>query len=173
MAEGRMDDDADNFTHAFCREISRQRKAGEAEDGFQYVLTSRILYAICSQWQLYIALMDLWSAGMETTATTMEWALLYMATHPDVQQKVAHEIDTAIGDRRVTVADRLRMPYTAATITEVQRCANIIPIWLQHATQSDVTIGGYLIPKGNNEDWKLTRCCRNNRATAAVGRALE
>lgn len=30
-------------------------------------------------------ILDLFIAGTETTATTLQWALLLMATHPDIQ----------------------------------------------------------------------------------------
>ena len=42
-------------------------------------------------------LYDLFLAGSETTATTLKWALLYMARYPSVQKKVQQEMDTAIG----------------------------------------------------------------------------
>lgn len=33
-----------------------------------------------------------------------------------------------------TMADRARLLYTCATITEIQRCANIAPINIKHRT---------------------------------------
>ena len=113
-----------------------------------------------------MAVSDLWGAGVETTTTTLEWAILYMATLPDVQNKVSWstqtartpcaiqaraEIDSVLAGRRVTMADKLHLPYTAATLLEVQRCGNIVPINLQHATKQDVTIAGRFIPAGSRE----------------------
>jgi cytochrome P450 family 2 subfamily K len=49
------------------------------------------------------------------------------------------------------MADKLHLPYTAATLLEVQRCGNIVPINLQHATKHDVTIAGRHIPAGSRE----------------------
>jgi len=89
---------------------------------------------------------DLWLAGMETTATTLKWALCLMLNYPDVQTKVRSEIHNVLGNTDVTMADRQRLPYTAATVTEIQRCANILPINLMHTTTQDVTIAGYRIP---------------------------
>lgn len=60
------------------------------------------------------------------------------------------EIDTVLAGRRVSMADKLRLPYTAATVLEVQRCGNIVPINLQHATKHDVTIAGRHIPAGKS-----------------------
>lgn len=59
-------------------------------------LVEYIDLALCSDWQLYCCLGDLWSAGMETTTTTMEWALLYMCLHRDEQSKVPSRPCTAV-----------------------------------------------------------------------------
>ena len=37
-------------------------------------------------------------------------------------------------DSEVTMADRQRLPYTCATLAEVQRCASIVPINILHET---------------------------------------
>ncbi|XP_040263277.1 cytochrome P450 2D14-like [Bufo bufo] len=92
---------------------------------------------------------DLFSAGTETTSTTLRWALLYMILYPDVQSKVQEEIDQVIGrERKPTMGDALQMPYTYAVIHEVQRCGDIAPLALPHMTYRDMEIEGYLIPKG-------------------------
>ena len=57
--------------------------------------------------------MDLFSAGSETTATTLAWAVNYMVLHPEVQEKVQQEIDTVLGDRAPGLEDRSR--YTHQT----------------------------------------------------------
>ena len=36
---------------------------------------------------LIICILDLFSAGTETSATTMRWALIYMAKNPEIQGK--------------------------------------------------------------------------------------
>lgn len=52
--------------------------------------------------------MDLFSAGSETTATTLAWAVNYMVLHPEVQEKVQQEIDAVLGDRAPGLEDRAR-----------------------------------------------------------------
>ncbi|XP_069823405.1 cytochrome P450 2D14-like [Dendropsophus ebraccatus] len=92
---------------------------------------------------------DLFTAGSETTSTTLRWGLLYMILYPDVQSKVQEEIDQVIGrERKPTMGDVLQMPYTNAVIHEVQRCGDIIPLALPHMTYRDMEIKGYNIPKG-------------------------
>ena len=53
-----------------------------------------------------------------------------------------------VGDRRVTMKDKSDMPFVSATVTEVQRCGNIIPMNLMHSTSRPIEIAGYPIPKG-------------------------
>ncbi|KAM4022751.1 cytochrome P450 2D15-like [Anomaloglossus baeobatrachus] len=92
---------------------------------------------------------DLFSAGSETTSTTLRWALMFMLLYPDVQSKVQEEIDRVIGrDRKPTMEDVLQMPYTNAVIHEVQRCGDIVPLSMPHMTYRDMEIKGFLIPKG-------------------------
>ncbi|KAG2461425.1 CP2J2 protein, partial [Polypterus senegalus] len=91
---------------------------------------------------------DLFVAGGETTATTLRWALLFMAQNPHIQEKVQAEIDSVLGQTRLpSMEDKINLPYTEAVVHEVQRKADIVPVNLLKMTTEDMTIGGYLIPK--------------------------
>lgn len=98
---------------------------------------------------LIVCVLDLFVAGSETTSTTLRWAFLYMAKYPEIQEKVQAEIDSVIGQsRQPTMQDRANLPYTDAVIHEIQRMGNIVPLSLPHATNREVQLGGYTIPKG-------------------------
>ncbi|XP_064372336.1 cytochrome P450 2J2-like [Dromaius novaehollandiae] len=93
--------------------------------------------------------LDLFFAGTETTSTTIRWALLYMATYPEIQARVQAEIDVVVGQsRQPALEDRASMPYTNAVIHEVQRISNIIPFNVPRMASRDVMLGGFLLPKG-------------------------
>ncbi|KAM6262222.1 cytochrome P450 2J2-like [Porphyrio hochstetteri] len=93
--------------------------------------------------------LDLLFAGTETTSTTIRWALIYMAIHPEIQARVQAEIDAVIGQaRRPALEDRSNMPYTNAVIHEVQRKSNIIPFNVPRLTVKDTVLDGFHIPKG-------------------------
>ncbi len=84
---------------------------------------------------------------METTTTTLRWAVVYLIANPDVQLKIQTEIDSIVGhDRSVTMSDKSAMPYTSAAIIELQRLANILPFNLLHKTLADTQIFDKPIP---------------------------
>ncbi|XP_004380037.1 cytochrome P450 2D17-like isoform X3 [Trichechus manatus latirostris] len=92
---------------------------------------------------------DLFSAGMVTTSTTLDWALLLMLLHPDVQRRVQQEIDEVIGQvRPPEMEDQARMPFTTAVVHEVQRFGDVVPLNLPHMTSRDTEVHGFHIPKG-------------------------
>ena len=53
---------------------------------------------------------DLFDAGSSTTTATLEWAFLYILTHPEVQVKLQKELDSVTGTTRPPcLADRPRL----------------------------------------------------------------
>ncbi|XP_038058681.1 cytochrome P450 2J6-like [Patiria miniata] len=92
---------------------------------------------------------NLFGAGTETTGTTLQWALLYMAVYPEIQQRVQAEIDAVVGRNRLPrMADKPELNFTRAVIWEVQRMTIIAPLGVAHAAASDTQFHGFVIPKG-------------------------
>ncbi|KAL1777341.1 cytochrome P450 2J3 isoform X1 [Sigmodon hispidus] len=116
---------------------------------------------------LICSTLDLFFAGTETTSTTLRWALLYMALYPEVQEKVQAEIDRVIGQKRQpSLADREAMPYTNATIHEVQRMGNIVPLNVPREVAMDTTLDGFHLPKGTMILTNLTALHRDPKEWA-------
>ncbi|XP_056419492.1 uncharacterized protein LOC130360961 [Hyla sarda] len=97
---------------------------------------------------LTVVVRSLFSAGMETTSTTLRWGLLLMIKYPKIQEKVQEEISRVVGSAQPMYSHRGQMPYTNAVIHEIQRFSDILPLNLGHETAKDVTFKGYFIPKG-------------------------
>ncbi|XP_053565538.1 cytochrome P450 2K6 [Bombina bombina] len=91
---------------------------------------------------------SLFAAGMDTTSTTLRWALLLMVKYRDIQEKVQEEIARVVGAAQPHYSHRREMPFTYAVIHEVQRFADILPTGVLHETAKDVNFRGYFIPKG-------------------------
>ncbi|XP_069129052.1 cytochrome P450 18a1-like [Argopecten irradians] len=99
--------------------------------------------------QLMNSIADLFLAGMETTTTTLAWAILFFMHNPDVQERCYEEVRRVIGEGRFpSLSDRPDLPYIEATITEILRRGDIAPLGVAHATSEDVIFKGHLIPKG-------------------------
>ncbi|XP_072043468.1 cytochrome P450 2U1-like [Amphiura filiformis] len=91
---------------------------------------------------------DLFGAGTDTTITTLHWTIAIMAEYPDIQKKVAIEIEEVIGhDRLPSLEDRGRLPYAEATMMEVLRFSSIVRLGVPHATTCDVMLDNFQIPK--------------------------
>ncbi|XP_042557826.1 cytochrome P450 2U1 [Dipodomys spectabilis] len=98
---------------------------------------------------LFYIISDLFFAGTDTTTNSLLWCLLYMSLNPDVQEKVHEEIERVIGsDRAPSLTDKTHMPYTEATIMEVQRLTVVVPLAIPHMTSEKTVLQGYTIPKG-------------------------
>lgn len=90
------------------------------------------------------------AAGIETVRTTLSWAMLILATHQNVQQRVFLEVSHVCGTGKVNWAKRGEMGFTQATIFEIERWKTISPLNLMRQTTADTTLGGFAIAKGTH-----------------------
>jgi cytochrome P450 len=108
----------------------------------------------------------------------LSWAIVYLLENPAVYDKVQEEVDHVVGDGAYpTLEDKGNLPakklnfskilnfkmdseddcwtlsdrlaYTQATILEVQRLANLVPV-AGRRTMEEVTLNGYTLPAGIN-----------------------
>uniref|UniRef100_A0A8C4U079 Cytochrome P450 n=1 Tax=Falco tinnunculus TaxID=100819 RepID=A0A8C4U079_FALTI len=106
-------------------------------------------HTMFSNRNLLFSTLDLFTAGTETTSTTVRWGLLLMMKYPEIQRKIQEEMNHVIEPGELPkLEDRKKMPYTDAVIHEIQRFANIVPMGVSRSTPRDVNFQGYVIPKG-------------------------
>ncbi|XP_076150896.1 cytochrome P450 2U1 isoform X1 [Alosa pseudoharengus] len=116
--------------------LAQQTAAGPTENTF-------------SEDYLFYIIGDLFIAGTDTTTNSMLWMLLYMCLYPDIQEKVHEEIDAVIGrDKFPSLTDKGCLPFTEATIMEVQRMTVVVPLAIPHMASQTTVFRGYTIPKG-------------------------
>ncbi|XP_062987872.1 cytochrome P450 2C39-like [Elgaria multicarinata webbii] len=92
---------------------------------------------------------DLFIAGTDTAATTMQWALLLLTNHPDVQDKAYKEIEDVLSSSSsICYQDKKKLPYVNAVIHEIQRSKYVLFFGIPRQSTKDVKINGLTIPKG-------------------------
>ncbi|XXG81726.1 hypothetical protein AAC387_Pa09g2298 [Persea americana] len=87
-------------------------------------------------------------AGIETTLWSMEWAIVELVNHPNVQSKLQDEISNILEGNPLTESDLDRLPYLQAVVKETLRLHTPIPLLLPHMNLEDAELNGYTIPKG-------------------------
>ncbi|GMT22772.1 hypothetical protein PFISCL1PPCAC_14069, partial [Pristionchus fissidentatus] len=123
------DGEPSNFVHAYKQRMSKNE-----------YLDHDNLIATCA---------DFFSAGQETTTTTLRWATLFLAKNQQAQDKLRDEIHSVVGKERLPeLADKPKMLYAQATMLEVQRLANILRLNVFRKTHKQTTLGGHSIPVG-------------------------
>uniref|UniRef100_UPI00398E676D cytochrome P450 2U1 n=1 Tax=Pristiophorus japonicus TaxID=55135 RepID=UPI00398E676D len=125
-------DFVDFYLKEVDREIQRNQNTSFSEDYLFYIIG------------------DLFVAGTDTTSNTVLWAILFMAAYPEVQESVHREISAVVGESRPpSIKDKLHMPFTVATIMEIQRMTTVVPLAIPHMASETVDFKNYTIPKGS------------------------
>ena len=90
---------------------------------------------------------QLFFAGNETTANSMQWTLCLLANRPHVQDKLHAAICDVIGEDGAYETTSV-IPYLDAVVWEVQRFCSVVPIAFPHtvSTKDKVTLAGHVVP---------------------------
>ncbi|XP_071944058.1 cytochrome P450 2U1-like [Antedon mediterranea] len=125
-----------DFIDEFLKAKSELENADENTDAFDNESAEQIV-------------LELFIAGTETTASTLKWAILYLALNRDIQAKVYDEIESVCGQTNPpTLKDRPKLVYTEAVMMEVTRIRPVAPLGVPHAVLHDTYYEGHFIPKG-------------------------
>ncbi len=137
------------FDMLIQRIIDERRKSGEDKGD----LLSMLLQArdddgqSMSDEQLLDEVRTLILAGHETTASTLTFAMYLLAAHPDVKERLQHELDTVLEGRAPTLADLPKLTYTDQIIKETLRLYPAAP-GVTRAPIAPTEVGGAMIPAG-------------------------
>ena len=101
-----------------------------------------------SEDHLVNTIQDVFTAGYETTAHALAFALGYLVQYPDCQMDIQKQLDDVVGRHRMPrLEDRPRLPLIHATIMESLRLGNVVPQALPHRAVEDTFLCGYHVPK--------------------------
>ncbi|MFJ8589461.1 cytochrome P450 [Streptomyces sp. NPDC093595] len=86
-------------------------------------------------------------AALETTSTTLSWAVFEATVRPEVQERLRKEADAVLGDGPVGY-DRLHdLAYTRRVLHETLRLRS--PMLFTRRTRHDVVLAGVAVPAGS------------------------
>jgi cytochrome P450 len=97
--------------------------------------------------QVMTECLTLFGAGYETTAAALCWVWYLLCQHPELYQKVQHEVDSVLGGRTPSYDDLEHLPYCLQVLKEALRLYPPAYATCRRALDS-IEIDGYLIPKG-------------------------
>lgn len=93
--------------------------------------------------------LSIFAGGADTTVSSIRTFFLAMMLHPEVQEKAREELDRVTGGTRLPVAaDKQKVPYTSALVSEVLRWVPVAAMALPHTSKKNQIYNGYTIPKG-------------------------
>ncbi|XP_066342668.1 geraniol 8-hydroxylase-like [Miscanthus floridulus] len=95
-------------------------------------------------------LSDLFSAGTDTSAATVEWVMAELLLNPSSMAKARAELAQVIGSKpEVEESDIAQLKYLQAIVKETFRIHPPAPLLLPHQAETRTQIrGGYTVPKG-------------------------
>ncbi|KAK7271265.1 hypothetical protein RJT34_27013 [Clitoria ternatea] len=87
-------------------------------------------------------------AAIDTSATTVEWAMSEIIRNPRVMKKLQGELESAVGKNRlVEETDLEKLHYLDKVVKETLRLYPVAPLLVPRESREDATIDGYFIKK--------------------------
>nr|ANY58163.1 putative CYP719 [synthetic construct] len=95
------------------------------------------------------SIVELYSLGVDSTASTTTWALAFLIHDQTVQDKLYQDIKhIAATDALVKIEDLSALHYLEAVMKETMRMKPIAPLAIPHKTSKDTTVRGTKVAAG-------------------------
>ncbi|RLN33159.1 cytochrome P450 76M5-like [Panicum miliaceum] len=139
----------DFFDDIIARRINAGGGGGE-EDFLDVLLQLHSVDQLSLQTIKSFLLEDLFAAGTDTNAITVEWTIAELLRHPAVMFKVRAELRDALGSKpHPDESDIDRLPYLRAVVMESMRLHPPSPMLMPHLAMADgAEVGGFAVPSG-------------------------
>lgn len=92
-------------------------------------------------------ILDMFVAGTDTSASTLEWTMTELARHPSVLEKAQNEVREIAGNKgKVEEVDLQHLQYMKAVIKETMRLHPPVPLLVPRESIEKCTLDDYEIP---------------------------
>ena len=135
---------ANRRLHAIVREIieARRWKGGGRDDVVGLLLAAG---DGMDERQIRDEVATLMLAGHETSAISIAWTLHLLATHPDIEARLAEELHEQLGGAPATASDLSRVPYLKQVVQESMRIYP--PAWgYARRSEHEAEFGDFVLP---------------------------
>nr|AKI33916.1 cytochrome P450 76AD1-like protein [Ercilla volubilis] len=140
------------------QEIIRARQKARSTNSSTAMATNDVLDTLLNLYQenelsmdeINHLLIDIFDAGTDTTASTMEWAMAELVKNPEIMLKAETEIKQALGNDPSLIiqeSDIAKLPYLQAIVKETLRLHPPTVFLLPRKAEVDVELYGYVVPK--------------------------
>ncbi|XP_004504031.1 cytochrome P450 71AU50-like [Cicer arietinum] len=93
-------------------------------------------------------MLDMLAGSMDTSATSVEWAISELLRNPRVMKKVQKELEIVVGlKRKVVESDLDKLEYLDMVIKENFRLHPVAPLLIPHQSLEDCMVEDFFIPK--------------------------
>ena len=88
-------------------------------------------------------------AGIDTTSSTIEWAMAELIHNPKKLEKVRKELQQVLGkgEQQLEESHISELPFLRAVVKETLRLHPPAPLLVPHKSKNDVKLCGYMVPK--------------------------
>ncbi|XP_022011587.2 cytochrome P450 81F3 [Helianthus annuus] len=132
--------------------IEERRRIGSCESG---IMVDKLLALQQQEPEFYTDeiikgfILQMLVAGTETPYLTLEWSMSLLLNNPKAMETVKNEIQNHVGfECLVQESDLGKLSYLQNVINESLRLYPTLPLLLSREASDDITIGGYLVPRG-------------------------
>ncbi|KAL5740678.1 hypothetical protein ACOSP7_029559 [Xanthoceras sorbifolium] len=96
-----------------------------------------------------VIVFEMFTAGTDTTTSTLEWAMAELLHNPETLRRVQDELRSTIGgqNKKLEEKDIEKLPYLKAVIKETLRLHPPLPFLVPHMAMDSCNMLGYCIPK--------------------------
>ncbi|XP_013409744.1 cytochrome P450 3A19-like [Lingula anatina] len=146
------------YTQNFESCLQRSKESSE----FKNIIPNLLLnHKNISLKELCSTISSLFTAGTESTTNTLSFALYHLASHPEKQEKLWHEINRFVPEFPTAKQSELvKPPYLTACVKESFRMVYPTLAGPHRILDRDINISGYCIPKGVHVVCQNALMCR-------------